>query len=561
MSEDVERVGANIKKNGIEPEQQMVYERFDVSILHTMALHHFHRYLAVLPLCKGKDVLDIACGTGYGSALLAQTAHAVTGVDIDRETVEACQANYCPQCGNLTFLQGDVAKIPLPDASVDVLVSFETIEHVDASTQGKFMREIRRVLRPGGVLAMSSPNKDTAHSNEFHIHELEEDEFRSLLKSQFKHSVYFRQKIVLSSFICPYGGKDVARAALYGILARDGHPTEPCKPNVDAKYVIAIASDRKVPALSASVNLDASGAILDAFARQNAIRSTSALRKTIEELRSAACMTRQRLIALNERETQLREEVAKRKMREESLRDGIAKHSARAAALRETVDACKATEARLRAALEAGKGREATLRDGIAKHSAHAAALRKTLDACKASEARLRAALEAGKKRESSLRETIEACRATEAGLRSEIELRKRHEGDLSDGLVEERVRVSALQKRIVSFRPYSFSPEERRHLRCLAILHPIRCRRLLAEMRLIASSPLFDVEYYCRNNAEAGKTPLLHFCQKGWREGCNPSALFDINDYLNNDQTCDPRENPLAHFLQGDGKDMEIHG
>ena len=163
------------------------------------------------------------------------------------------------------------------------------------------------------------------------------------------------------------------------------------------------------------------------------------------------------------------------------------------------------------------------MRDGIAKHSARAAALRGTVDACK----------------------------ATEARLRSEIELRKGREKDLSDELVKERGLTRTLQGRIVSFRPYSFSPEERRYLRRLAFLHPIRCRRLAAEMRLIASSPLFDAEYYCQNNAGACNAPLLHFCQQGWHEGRNPSAQFDVNDYLNNDQTCDPHENPLAHFLR----------
>ena len=447
MNENARKEGVSVKKNGVGLEQQLVYERFDVSILHVMALHHFHRYLTVLPLCKGKDVLDIACGTGYGSAILAQSAHAVTGVDIDKATVEACRANYCQRHENLTFLHGDVAKVPLQDASVDVLISFETIEHVDASKQKEFLCEIRRVLRPGGLLVMSSPNKDTAHSNEFHVHELEEDEFRNLLQSQFKRSVFFRQKIVLSSFIRPYICDDGARAELYGIMARDGRPIEPCEPNMDSKYVIAMASDGDIPALAPSVNLDASGAILDAFIRQNVMRSTSALRTTIDEIRTTARM-------------RLCEEVATRKTREASLRDGLAKHKARAEALRGTVDACKATEARLRAAL-------------------------------------------------------------------------------------------SALRKRIVSFRPYSFSPEERRRLRRLAFLHPIRCRRLVAEMRLIASSPLFDAKYYCQNNAEAAKAPLLHFCQQGWQGGRNPSAHFDITNYLNNDQTCGPRENPLAHFLR----------
>ena len=265
--------------------------------------------------------------------------------------------------------------------------------------------------------------------------------------------------------------------------------------------------------------------------------------------------------------------IQESRMREASLRDGIAKHSARAAALRETVDACKATEAKLRAAIEVGKEREASLRDGIAKHAARAEALRGTVDACKATEAKLRAAIEVGKEREASLRdgiakhaarattlrETVDACKATEARLRSEIELHKGREKDLSDELDKESAQIRTLQERIVSFRPYSFSSEEHGHLRRLAFLHPIRCRRLVAEMRLIASSPLFDAEYYRQNNPEAVKAPLLHFCQQGWHDGRNPSAFFDINDYLNNNQTCDPRENPLAHFLRGG--DAETYG
>ena len=681
MNENVGRESAGVQENGVEGKLQLVYERFDVSVMHVMALHHFHRYLAASPVCAGKDVLDAACGTGYGSALLARTARTVTGVDIDGATIEACRTNYCHRHENLSFLQGDVAGIPLQDASVDVVISFETIEHVDAPRQIEFLREIRRVLRPGGLLVMSSPNKDDAHANEFHVHELEECEFRNLLKQQFGRCAYFRQKIVLSSFIRPHDADGDDRAALYGIMARDGQPTEPCEPDIESKYVIALASDGEIPALSSSVNLDVGGAILEAFIRQNVVRSTSALRTTIDELRTAARITHQRLVAQNERETRLRDEIAKRKLREESLHDGIARHQARAEALRGTVDACKATETRLRAALEADKEREARLRDevakrksreeslqdgiarhqaraeslqdGIARHQARAEALRGTVDACKATEARLRAALEADKERETRLRDeiakrklreeslhdgiarhqaraealrgtvdackatetrlraaleadkerearlrdevakrksreeslqdgiarhqaraeslqdgiarhqaraealrgTVAACRATEARLRAEVEAGKGREKDLSDELARKKAQASALQKRIVLFRPYSFSQEERRRLRRLAFLHPIRCRHLVAEMRLIASSPLFDVEYYCQNNAEAAETPLLHFCQQGWRSGRNPSALFDINDYLNGDQTCGPHENPLAHFLQREGE------
>ena len=119
-----------------------IYERFDPRLVHTMALHHFHRYFCVVELCRGKRVLDIACGTGYGTALIAEAASSVVGVDIDRETIEACRAAYSG--GNIVFREGVVEQIPAGDAEFEVVVSFETIEHVDESAQEKFFQEIHR---------------------------------------------------------------------------------------------------------------------------------------------------------------------------------------------------------------------------------------------------------------------------------------------------------------------------------------------------------------------------------------------------------------------------------
>ena len=124
----------------------------------------------------------------------------------------------------------------------------------------------------------------------------------------------------------------------------------------------------------------------------------------------------------------------------------------------------------------------------------------------------------------------------------------------MSGDLARERVQNKNLIEHIISHRTYVFSPEERRFLRRLAFLHPIRYRRLVAEMRLIAVSPLFDCSYYRQTNEDADKTPLLHFCQEGWRNGRNPSEYFDISRYLNDNQTCDPHENPLVHFLRNNG-------
>ena len=119
-----------------------IYERFDPRLVHTMALHHFHRYFCVLELCRGKRVLDIACGTGYGTALIAEVASRVVGVDIDNATIEACRAAYSGN--NIFFREGGVELIPADDGEFDVVVSFETIEHVGESAQEKFFQEIQR---------------------------------------------------------------------------------------------------------------------------------------------------------------------------------------------------------------------------------------------------------------------------------------------------------------------------------------------------------------------------------------------------------------------------------
>ena len=145
-------------------------ERYLPEITGDIELEHLHRYAIARDLAYGKDVLDIACGEGYGSELLATVARKVTGVDISEETIAHAARKYVRP--NIAFAVGSCACIPLADASVDLVVSFETIEHHDRHLE--MMQEIRRVLRPAGVLIISSPDKHEYsdvpdYKNEYHV--------------------------------------------------------------------------------------------------------------------------------------------------------------------------------------------------------------------------------------------------------------------------------------------------------------------------------------------------------------------------------------------------------
>jgi SAM-dependent methyltransferase len=175
-------------------------ERLTTATAGQVEVEHLHRYFLARDLCRGLDVLDIAAGEGYGTALLAQVARSVLGVEVSAEAVaHAAEAYRGP---NFRFLQGDARRLPLDNASVDAVVSFETIEHFYEHDQ--FLAEVRRVLRPGGFFIVSSPERDVyspsgSSANPYHVRELSRAEFSTLLCNSFAEVRILAQRPMLGS--------------------------------------------------------------------------------------------------------------------------------------------------------------------------------------------------------------------------------------------------------------------------------------------------------------------------------------------------------------------------
>ncbi|MFY7991176.1 MAG: class I SAM-dependent methyltransferase [Fluviicola sp.] len=182
-------------------------ERLTTTKRSEIMIHHLHRYAMAIDLARGKVVLDIASGEGYGSNLLAKVAESVLGVDIEKKVVDFANQKYTQP--NLEFKVGSTSLIPSKDNVFDLIVSFETIEHHDEHEQ--MMEEFKRVLKPGGVLIISSPDKLNytdipQYTNSFHVKELYKEEFKTIIARYFAYARHFNQNLFYSSIIVSDNG-------------------------------------------------------------------------------------------------------------------------------------------------------------------------------------------------------------------------------------------------------------------------------------------------------------------------------------------------------------------
>jgi SAM-dependent methyltransferase len=237
-----------------QPELPFTGERFTPECVREIWYEHWHRYAFALPLAQGRRVLDAACGEGYGSALLARMADQVLGLDLSEAAVAHARERY-GDLASLRFEIADVTALDLAPASVDLVVSFETLEHVEA--QDAMLAGFARALDDDGLLLVSSPDKRTysdlsGYRNEFHVRELYRDEFEALIGRHFPAYRLYGQKLLFQSALWAL---DEAGG---GVLAQTAeHEAEQVVAGFDYAplYFVAVCAKRpqaleKLPALA-----------------------------------------------------------------------------------------------------------------------------------------------------------------------------------------------------------------------------------------------------------------------------------------------------------------------
>ena len=216
---------------------------------------HISRYAFAASLCKGSErVLDAGCGTGYGSGFLSRSADSVLGIDASSDAIEFANRRY--RGPNTSFLVGLCESLPVPAASVNLIVAFEVIEHLAGWRQ--FLQECERVLKPNGILLVSTPNKldytesrGAAGPNPFHVHEFEFAEFSEELGRMFPDVRIF--------------GQNHAQSIVFSSISNAGISARLASSHIDperAAFFVAVCSKHAIQENATFVYVPESGNVL-----------------------------------------------------------------------------------------------------------------------------------------------------------------------------------------------------------------------------------------------------------------------------------------------------------
>lgn len=207
---------------------------------------HMARYLSLESIIKNKTVLDIATGTGYGAKLMSSAANSVVGVDNNKEAIEYAKEHY--SASNIRYIVGSAEKIPIEDDSIDVVVSFETIEHLGDIYV--FLGEVKRVLSSGGIFIVSTPNDDEfMEGNEFHLHEFNQKELKTVLKKTFKNVKIYSQGTYFATALLNENNFSRDFTANLSVKKTFDQKTE------KAIFYLALASDSNIDEIEVSNNV------------------------------------------------------------------------------------------------------------------------------------------------------------------------------------------------------------------------------------------------------------------------------------------------------------------
>ncbi len=171
--------------------ERMIQEHYQSNLEdHLIYLFHVATYRFAAQYTNGKKVLDFGCGSGYGTVIVSPNCLSIVGVDISTEAIYYAERNYTKP--NLSFLQvEDVSKnlLPFASESFDVVLSFQVLEHIREASS--FFSEIVRVLTPGGILILATPDRKyrlfpfQRPWNIWHVHEYSASQLKKILEQYF----------------------------------------------------------------------------------------------------------------------------------------------------------------------------------------------------------------------------------------------------------------------------------------------------------------------------------------------------------------------------------------